>query len=341
MGKKAISPYIRAQAVALHQSGLNMSKISKQLKVSRCCVRNAIMKFKIKGDFVDSQRSGRRKKISERGERELKRLVRGDNRLSVAQITRDLNVGLVQLVSKETVRRYLKKLGYQYAVKIKRPFFTKKHRAARVEWCKQHLHWTNQDWRKVVFSDESTFYVLKRKNQVKIWRTDDERLVPECVQHMNTGNGGKVGICMGWDYENKEGTTMARIFNNSMDGTLYCSVLETELKESTNVFRKKSDYLFQQDLAPWHMSNLVKGKIAKMTLNSLPWVAKSPDLNPIEMLWSILDKKLIRTPIYSITELMNRLEQEWYHIDKQICLDLIDSMPDRIQKCLKARGGHF
>lgn len=338
MGKKAIEPYIRAQAVALYQSGLNMNKVSKHLKVSRTCVRNAIMKFENQGKFVDSKRSGRPKKISERDERELKRLVQGDNRLSVAKITKDLNIGLAKPVSKETIRRYLKKLGYEYAVKIKKPFLSLKHRKARVEWCQQHLHWTIQDWRKVIFSDESTFYVLKRKNQVKIWRTDDERLIPECVQHMNTGNGGKVGI---WGGIMSEGTTMARIFNDSMNGALYCDVLETEVKQSMKVFRKKADHLFQQDLAPWHTSKLVKEKMAKMKLNLLPWAAKSPDLNPIEMLWSILDKKLIGKPIYSISELKKRLQQEWDGIDKQLCLSLIDSMPDRVGKCLKARGGHF
>ena len=76
-------------------------------------------------------------------------------------------------------------------------------------------------------------------------------------------------------------------------------------------------------------------------MNVLPWAAKSPDLNPIEMLWSILDKKLISKPIFSIMELKKRLQQEWDAIDKELCLNLIDSMPIRVQKCLDARGGHF
>ena len=238
MGKKAIEPFIRPQIVALCRSGMNMSQVSKQLKISRCCVRNAIMKYENQGRFTDSKRSGRPKKLSERDERELKRLVQGENRLSVAKITKDLCVSLSGPVSKETVRRYLKKFGFEYAVKIKKPFLTMKHRKARVEWCKQHLHWTKQDWRKVIFSDESTFYVLKRKNQVKIWRTDDERSIPECVEHMNTGNGGKVGI---WGAIMREGTAMARIFDDSMNGVMYCDVLETELKVSMKVFGRKSD----------------------------------------------------------------------------------------------------
>ena len=45
MGKKAVSAYTHAQAVVLHQSGMNVSKISKQLNVSRECVVNAIERY--------------------------------------------------------------------------------------------------------------------------------------------------------------------------------------------------------------------------------------------------------------------------------------------------------
>ena len=81
--------------------------------------------------------------------------------------------------------------------------------------------------------------------------------------------------------------------------------------------------------------------MAKLELNVLEWPEKSPDLNPIEILCSILDKKLAVKIIYSIMELRQRLEEEWNGIGQLLCLNLIDSMPDRIQKCLKSKGGHF
>ncbi|CAF4073853.1 unnamed protein product [Rotaria sp. Silwood2] len=199
MGKKPIEPYKRAQAVALHQVGFNLTDISRELKISRCCERNTINKFEQHGTFEDLKQSGRPKALSTRDIRDLKRLVTSENRLSVGKIRMDLNISRPKPVSRETVRRYLKNLGYEYAVKIKKPWLTVKHKKDRVKWCKQYQHWTIHDWRKVIFSDESTFYVLKRKNQVKIWRSDDERLLPECVQQMNTGNGGKIGIWGGLD----------------------------------------------------------------------------------------------------------------------------------------------
>jgi len=104
---------------------------------------------------------------------------------------------------------------------------------------------------------------------------------------------------------------------------------------------KKNEVFFQQDLAPWHTSNIVKDKIAKLKLNVLDWAPKSPDLNPVEMLWSILDKRLASKLMFSKGALIDRLQEEWSRIDKDLCIKLVESMPERIRKCLKAKGWHF
>ena len=91
------------------------------------------------------------------------------------------------------------------------------------------MHWISDDWRKVIFSDESTFYVLKRKNQCKIWRLEKEKLLSECIQQTNTGDGGKVGI---WGGVSGCGATAAKIYMENMDGKLYCDVLQHQLKHS-------------------------------------------------------------------------------------------------------------
>ncbi len=85
-----------------------------------------------------------------------------DYRLSASKITSDLNNCLPKPVSVVTVRRYLKNLGFEYAVKIKKQWLSAKHRQQRVAWCTQYEGWTAADWRNVIFTDELTFYVLKR-----------------------------------------------------------------------------------------------------------------------------------------------------------------------------------
>ena len=118
MDKKGVPAYTRAQSVALHQSGMNVSKISKQLNVSRKCVMNAIERYNKYGEFKDLKRSRRLKKLSYRDERHLRRLMKDENQLSAAEITADLNSSLLKPVTKRTVRNYLTKLGFEYKVKL-------------------------------------------------------------------------------------------------------------------------------------------------------------------------------------------------------------------------------
>ncbi|CAM4796680.1 unnamed protein product [Rotaria magnacalcarata] len=292
MGKKPVSSFVRAQAVALHDAGFRQVQISKQLNISRFCVQKAINKYKCLGTYDDLKRSGRLKKLDGRGFRHLKRLVKGEARLSATKIASDLNASLQKPVTTRTVRTYLRELGFEYVV----------------------------------------------KNQCKIWRLEKERLLPECLQQTNTGDGGKVGI---WGGISGFGTTNARIYTENTNGELYCDVLQKEVKQLLTKSPAQRKMVFQQDLAPWHTSNIVKEKIIRLKLKMLDWAPKSPDLNPVEMLWSILDKKLASKPIYSKAALVERLQEEWNNVDKDLCIKLVESMPDRIRKCLKAKGGHF
>ena len=338
MGKRAVGPTKRAQAVALFETGINVTDISRQQKISRHCVTNATKRYDSDQIFNDRKRPGRPMKLNDRHIRYLKRLVKGESRLSASNTTANLNTSLATPISSRTVRRCLKKLGYEYMVKVKKQYLTKKHREKRVTWCGDHQNWTKEQWRQVIFSDESVFYVLKRKNQVKIWRTNDELLLPECVEQANTGDGGKITI---WGGISGYATTLSRTFQENMNSQLYADILEKELQKSIKKLPKNTNVQFQHDNAPWHCSDSVKAKLKKLKINLMDWPSKSPDLNCVENLWSIMDKRLTSTPVHSKQELEERLQQIWDEIDIDVCVKLVDSMPTRIRKCLAAKGGHF
>ena len=73
---------------------------------------------------------------------------------------------------------------------------------------------------------------------MKIWITDDEWLLPDCIQQMNTGDGDKAGI-------SGDGMTAARTFQGTMNRTLYCNVLQQEVAQSMGKLPNKSAYTFQ------------------------------------------------------------------------------------------------
>ena len=69
--------------------------------------------------FGDLKHTGRPKKLSAREIRHLKRLVKGDSRLSASKIATNLSASVPEPVTTRIMRRYLRDLSFEYVVKIK------------------------------------------------------------------------------------------------------------------------------------------------------------------------------------------------------------------------------
>ena len=70
------------------------------------------------------------------------------------------------------------------------------------------------------------------------------------------------------------------------------------------------------------------------------WPAQSPDLNPIEHVWSELARKLRRRKnfIYNTEDLRRELLLAWENIDVEFTAKLIESMPRRCQVVIDSKG---
>src|SRR5258705_5746611 len=66
----------------------------------------------------------------------------------------------------------------------------------------------------------------------------------------------------------------------------------------------------------------------------LPWPAQSPDLNPIEHLWSHPKKRLADYEVLprGVLELWDRIQVEWDKIEPEVCQNLIESMSRRMEQ---------
>lgn len=75
----------------------------------------------------------------------------------------------------------------------------------------------------------------------------------------------------------------------------------------------------------------------------LKWPGNSLDLSPIENLWAFLKQRFrkfgIRTKPAGIRWFLNAAHCS--EDARQVCENLIDSMPKRIQMCIDAKGGHI
>ncbi|GFT74587.1 transposable element Tcb1 transposase [Trichonephila clavipes] len=61
------------------------------------------------------------------------------------------------------------------------------HRTVRLQWCREHHNWTEQDWACVLFSDESRFSLSSDCRRQLIWRESGTAYRPENIQEKRTG----------------------------------------------------------------------------------------------------------------------------------------------------------
>ena len=128
-----------------------------------------------------------------------------------------------------------------------------------------------------------------------------------------------------------------------MNAEKYIQVLEEKVvRDLVKAFPDGSG-VYQQDSAPCHTAKKVMAYMKKMKITVLDWPGNSPDLNPIENLWSIMKLRLRNEDCTTKIKLIEAIIRIWYRDPeiKENCQKLVDSMPNRVQQVLKNNGGHI
>jgi transposase len=71
---------------------------------------------------------------------------------------------------------------------------------------------------------------------------------------------------------------------------------------------------------------------------TLKWPSNSPDINPIEKLWSIIKRQVEKRKPKNLNELETFMNDEWQKIDPQILINLVNAMKDRLIGIIQANG---
>ena len=110
------------------------------------------------------------------------------------------------------------------------------------------------------------------------------------------------------------------------------------LPSAQNLFGDRY-WALQQDNDPKHTARRIQQFIRQRGIHLLPYCPfQSPDLNPIENLWSILDSNLKDRRPQSKAELFQVLQEGWNRHDVDLLRRLVECMPRRIQAVIDSNG---
>ena len=77
-------------------------------------------------------------------------------------------------ISANTVRRHLASNHIHGRRPARGPILTNHHQQEWLRWATSCQHWCYQQWRRILFSDESWFWILTVDGRVRVWRRKDE-----------------------------------------------------------------------------------------------------------------------------------------------------------------------
>ena len=184
----------RAQVLTLKEhAGLKTEQITAITGIKRAEIFNIVKRAKERGYdkerplqdafFKDATRSGRPPVVTQATADEVKKVVsatRNTRTLTTVDIARRLKTSTNLYISPMSVWRTLRYTGYRKVKPTKKPGLTVAQRAARLEWCLDHQHWTLEDWKKVLWSDETSVIYGVRRGGERVWRTVYEKSEVTC-----------------------------------------------------------------------------------------------------------------------------------------------------------------
>ena len=324
-----LSEIERSAIIALHKIGWTGQRIAQELHCDEHAVTRWVRRWEETRSLEDNERSGRPRSTTDDTDQDM--MLYSD--AHVTATPRDIVHALELDVDRRTVRRRLNEVGLRSCVQRAEH----ENVLARLSFAEGCSRWSEDDWARVLFSDETHFY-LGHHGREYVNRPVGAALDPKYTRKDNEQLKGKVTL---WGCICAKGLGHAELYDESLTAHRYQSILALNLQSSAEAFwpgRDRGQWWFQQDGASPHTAGTSQVWFHNHGIDVIDWPAWSPDLNPIEELWNDLKVRVYSRHAHSMEELERYVTEEWAATDLGFISHICRSMPHRLQLVIENHG---
>jgi len=317
----------RAAIVTLHGVGWTGRDIAQEIHCDEHAVTRWVHRWQETHSLEDSERSGRPRCTTD----DTDQAVGLYSDAHVTDSPRDIVRALELPVDRRTVRRRLNEIDLHNCVQRSEY----ENVRARLAFAEGYSRWTEDDWSRVLFSDETHFY-LGHHGREYVQRPPGAALDPKYTLKEEGRLEGKVSL---WGCICAAGLGHAELYVDTLDARRYQNILTLNLVSSAHQFWPRGQWWFQQDNWSVHTAGTSQAWFHNHGIDLIDWPAWSPDLNPIEELWNDLKRRVHGRHPQTTEQLERYITEEWAATELDYISRICRSMPRRLQLVI-ANNGH-
>ena len=277
-------------------------QIEKDLGTNFTTVSRILKRFKETNCIEIKKGRGHKPILSPSEKRILLREVRSNRRIRAEKLKSHVKEYFGKYCSTQTIRNTIHQKGFKGYVAIAKPFISKRKAKKRLKFAKEHLNKPYLFWKGIIWSDESKFNLFGSDGNQIVWRKPHEALNNLCLKPTSKYGDGSV---MFWGCMSSGCFGKLHFINGIMGRFMSRDILNANLYLSAAKLGITDKFFFHQDNDPKHTSKLIQEYFIRNEIKRLETPPQSPDLNPIEHLWSEINNQLKNFEISNVNGLQN------------------------------------
>ncbi|GFV91287.1 transposable element Tcb2 transposase [Trichonephila clavipes] len=335
-----IDDFMCGRIIGKIEEGRKITDVAREFDIAHSVVSRLWKSFKITGMCSRRHGGGRVRSTTPAEDRYIVLSAKGNRRTTAQQVANQFLAASRKQISRKTVARRLKGGGLYARRPVVCVPLNRQHRTARLQWCREHHNWSEQDWACVLFSDESRFSLSSDCRRQLIWRESGTAYRPENIQEKDRYPTCSIMVWAGIMINGR--TRLHAVANGTMTGQRY---IDEVLLPHVRLFRDAvgDKFVFMDDNATCHRTLAVQDCLDSEGIQRFVWPACSPDLNPIENVWDALGRQVAgrNYPPTNKNTLIRTLTEEWDKLPQQLLDNVVQSMVRRVECSITLHGGHI